>query len=82
MKAPMTLQLAQALVSPSLFFVWKRDTAGKDVVIETAQLVKDCYFGGDNPHYKEWARLTLDIMEACKLLEAEGLEGEFGVFGW
>ena len=45
----MTLKIAQALVSPSMFYIWKRDTEGKDVVTETNKLVKDCYYGGDNP---------------------------------
>jgi hypothetical protein len=82
MKTETSLRLAKALVSPSMLFVWNKETKGKDVTIETAKLVKDCYFGGDNAPYKEWARLTIEIMEACKVLNDAGLEGEYGEFYW
>lgn len=82
MKTETTLRLAKALVSPSMLFVWNKETKGKDEVIETAKLVKDCYFGGDNAPYNEFARLTMEILEACKVLNAAGLEGEYGEFYW
>jgi len=82
MKTKMSIKLAKALVSPSMLFVWNKETEGKDVVVETAKLVKDCYFGGDNAPYNQWARLTMEIMEACQVLNEEGLKGEYGEFGW
>ena len=67
MKHLPTLKEAQELVTPSFFQAWTNKMEGNQDGdwITTHQMVKSYWFGGDEPNFSEWKKLTNYVFQSC-----------------
>ena len=67
MKHLPTLQSAKELVTPEFYKSWENKVKGnqENDWITTHQMVKAYWFGGDNPNFSEWEKLTNLVFQSC-----------------